>query len=139
MTLMREIRSGADRIKKDIVSPNHAGVIMPTKPLKQCTYSGCSNLTYGGKCEIHKQAWVNRTQVKRMTGRKLQEFNSIFLRNNPICAVCKTNASVQVDHIIPLAEGGLDTYDNKQAICLQCHTSKTKKESERGRKKVGVG
>lgn len=84
--------------------------------------------------------WVNKTQVKRiLTGKALQRFNTIFLHQHPICNVCKINPSHQVDHIIPLAEGGLDTIDNKQSICIQCHTIKTKEEARRGQKRLGGG
>jgi 5-methylcytosine-specific restriction endonuclease McrA len=36
-----------------------------------------------------------------------------------------------VDHIIPLFEGGPDSLDNKQAICITCHSKKTRKEISR--------
>jgi len=36
-----------------------------------------------------------------------------------------------IDHVIPLADGGSDTLDNKQALCITCHLKKTKKETSR--------
>lgn len=136
MTLTRETQNGADRIKLDTTNRRDVGRIMPTKPLKQCTHSGCRELTAGGKCALHATPWVNKTQVKRITGRRLQKINAMILRSNPICVMCNTKPAIEVDHIIPLAEGGLDTVSNKQGLCNDCHNIKTKQEAERGRKRA---
>ena len=37
----------------------------------------------------------------------------------------KGNPILQVDHIIPLAEGGSDRPSNMIAICPNCHVAKT--------------
>lgn len=37
----------------------------------------------------------------------------------------------QCDHIIPLWEGGADSTDNCQALCANCHASKTQQEALR--------
>ena len=34
-----------------------------------------------------------------------------------------------IDHVIPLADGGSDTFDNKQALCIACHLKKTRTET----------
>jgi 5-methylcytosine-specific restriction protein A len=36
------------------------------------------------------------------------------------------------DHVIPLAEGGLDDETNVQALCQDCSDVKTAEESKRG-------
>ena len=36
-----------------------------------------------------------------------------------------------IDHVIPLADGGSDTFDNKQALCITCHLKKTRIETSR--------
>jgi len=36
-----------------------------------------------------------------------------------------------VDHVVPLADGGSDTFDNKQALCITCHLKKTRIETSR--------
>jgi hypothetical protein len=47
------------------------------------------------------------------------------------CNVCKSELDkFEIDHIIPLALGGVDEIDNLQAICIQCHAYKTKTESD---------
>ena len=38
----------------------------------------------------------------------------------------------EFDHIVPLAEGGLDTIENLQALVKTCHREKTEREVEQG-------
>ena len=40
------------------------------------------------------------------------------------------------DHVIPLAEGGLEQEDNIQALCRPCHQAKTEQEQKRGVKRA---
>lgn len=57
-----------------------------------------------------------------------------LFRANGICQMCKKNAPfnrnsdgtpyLEVHHIIPLAEGGLDSLDNVIALCPNCHREK---------------
>ena len=72
----------------------------------------------------------------RWTGRKLQAWRTRILRGEPLCRHCKamgrlTPAS-EVDHEIPLGQGG--TYDdsNAQPLCKSCHQIKTKAEAQGG-------
>lgn len=34
-----------------------------------------------------------------------------------------------VDHVLPLADGGPDELDNMQALCADCHATKTAEEN----------
>jgi rubrerythrin len=55
------------------------------------------------------------------------------------CKICEAilSAAYQIDHIIPLWNGGLDSMENLQAICPSCHATKTQKESiERAKMRV---
>ena len=38
-------------------------------------------------------------------------------------------AAYQVDHIVPLAMGGPDSFENLQALCPNCHADKTQQEA----------
>lgn len=57
--------------------------------------------------------------------------------NAGYCAVCITIGNhywflakdLEVDHIAPLADGGLDTDDNVQVLCNTCHDEKTAQEA----------
>lgn len=57
----------------------------------------------------------------------------------PLCVECTrlglARAATQRDHIIPLAEGGLDDETNEQALCEACHDAKSQLEAQRGRKR----
>jgi 5-methylcytosine-specific restriction enzyme A len=54
------------------------------------------------------------------------------MRGHPSCSRCPHPAT-EVDHIIPVAEGGPDTLDNAQPLCRSCHWKKTREEQARGR------
>jgi len=66
-----------------------------------------------------------------MNWRKLRDY---FITEFPLCAHCKkegvVSAATEVDHIIPIAEGGerLDQY-NLQSLCKPCHSRKTLSEN----------
>jgi 5-methylcytosine-specific restriction enzyme A len=63
-----------------------------------------------------------------------------LFKADPLCAECKRNGLVRLatqrDHIIPLAEGGLDQESNTQGLCYDCHEGKSLAESLRGRRRV---
>ncbi len=50
----------------------------------------------------------------------------------PLCRACAGQGLVvaarEVDHIRPLAEGGVHAFDNLQPLCKPCHTRKTLRE-----------
>jgi 5-methylcytosine-specific restriction protein A len=50
------------------------------------------------------------------------------------CASCKKEIkkAFDIDHIIPLAEGGTNEPENLQVLCKPCHFEKTQSEQERG-------
>lgn len=55
---------------------------------------------------------------------------------SPLCVACEADGRVRLatqrDHIVPLAEGGLDALANTQGLCIECHDQKSKQESARG-------
>jgi len=48
------------------------------------------------------------------------------------CKLCKKllPLAAQVDHVIPLALGGLDDMRNMQMLCANCHAEKSRKEAK---------
>lgn len=48
-----------------------------------------------------------------------------YLKANPICEYCGVNESTQVDHRIPVADGGTSEEENLAASCQACHNRKT--------------
>lgn len=63
-----------------------------------------------------------------------KERNYLRKKQSKHCNSCPRFLDVHefhVDHMIPLFEGGSDTLDNKQAICITCHLKKTRREISR--------
>lgn len=57
----------------------------------------------------------------------------ILQRDSGICHVCRQPGANEVDHIIPVAEGGTDEATNLAAIHRVCHRKKTGAEATRAR------
>lgn len=57
----------------------------------------------------------------------------ILARDGGLCVPCRTadriTVATEVDHITPLAQGGAESDENLQSICLPCHQAKTARES----------
>ncbi len=58
----------------------------------------------------------------------------VLLRDHYTCQACGlVSEELEVDHVIPRAQGGGDSLENLQALCLRCHQIKTQHESRVGR------
>src|SRR5262245_26690804 len=115
-------------------------VLMPTAPLHACAEPQCGALLPAGvsRCPAHaRPAWVHRTETKRIRGDTLQRLRRQLFAKSPLCVMClavgRYTIAVIRDHVIPLAEGGLDREDNVQALCRTCSDVKTFQESRQGR------
>jgi 5-methylcytosine-specific restriction protein A len=115
---------------------------VPRSAPRPCSMRGCRVLVSdgGGRCAAHpKEIWVKCTPTKRITGRRLQALRERLFKEHPLCVVCLTSKravpATQRDHVIPLAEGGLDDETNEQALCDDCHEAKSKAEAQRGRRR----
>lgn len=72
------------------------------------------------------------TKDRRITGRKLQDRRLKVWSKDPRCAmcgrVCDFPSGFELDHKVPLYQGGADTEDNCQVLCSGpdgCHVKKT--------------
>jgi len=65
----------------------------------------------------------------RIRGRALQAIRSRHRSDKPLCVMCATKGLVrpwvEIDHVVPLAEGGADDAANRQGLCAECHALKT--------------
>lgn len=80
----------------------------------------------------------NPDAVERTRGRAWMERRAKWLRANPLCCMCQADGFVrvadEVDHIVPLVDGGADDESNYQSLCKDHHKTKTAAEnSARGR------
>jgi 5-methylcytosine-specific restriction endonuclease McrA len=49
----------------------------------------------------------------------------------PVCSLCKTETDqIELDHIVPLWNGGTNDPDNLQLLCYDCHKAKSKSEQQ---------
>lgn len=76
--------------------------------------------------------WSHPVPVIRIRGRELQRLRAQLFLRQPFCAICLVQPSTIRDHIVPLAEGGLDIDSNTQGLCNDCSETKTCEESARG-------
>jgi len=73
--------------------------------------------------------------AERIRGRKLQRIRDrILLRDEYTCRKCgHVSSRLEVDHIVPLHLGGVESDSNRQALCKRCHKIKSdREESGRG-------
>ena len=70
--------------------------------------------------------------VERIRGREHGRIKKrILLRDGFECAVCGHVAvDLIMDHIVPICDGGPESQDNLQLLCLPCHNLKSAKEAE---------
>lgn len=76
---------------------------------------------------------LNPDATPRQRGRAWMERRGRWLREHPLCAHCaaqgRVTAAREVDHVIPLADGGADHEGNFQSLCSDCHAAKTAREA----------
>lgn len=75
---------------------------------------------------------MNLTKKKKK--RKLNQALRIDIayRQNYACNMCgkfPIPPTFQLDHVVRLADGGLDEVENLQALCVECHAIKTRSEA----------
>ena len=89
-------------------------------------------------CAAHKpQPWANSKRSSKVTIPRSQEQarrTRILERYQDTCHVCGKRGADQVDHVVPLAEGGFDNETNLAPIHGNpCHRRKTAAEAKRAR------
>ena len=55
------------------------------------------------------------------------------------CVECESTDNLELDHIIPVCEGGADVWCNFQWLCRDCHKIKTQMEAQRARVRARDG
>ncbi len=65
----------------------------------------------------------------------------VFQRDNFQCQSCGKKASetqLNIDHIIPLAQGGKNDISNLQTLCQNCNSTKSDKTDNRFRRRYNL-
>jgi 5-methylcytosine-specific restriction endonuclease McrA len=80
-------------------------------------------------------AATSSTSSMRLTGRALMKRNARILALYPTCPLCDAKGFVvqttEVDHRLPLIDGGTDDESNLWALDTPCHIAKTSEEASR--------
>lgn len=115
---------------------------MPSKPPRPCRAPACGHKTTAshGYCEDHAhlhKPWGTRKGSGRGGRPWRRKRDQVLQRDKGLCQPCmqqgRISPATQVDHIIPVAEGGTCADSNLQAICKACHDVKTQAEAQNGR------
>ena len=70
---------------------------------------------------------------KRTRGHALSKLRERIFRASPLCAHCLTagryTPGAELDHVLPLSQGGTDADANLQVLCVECHRIKSAREA----------
>jgi len=105
---------------------------MPSRPLRPCSAPRCAGRATNGRyCEAHAHlAQQARKPDDRPSASargydaKWRRVRAAYLKRHSECVVCGEQAT-EVDHIVPLADGGTHQWTNLQAMCKTHHSQKT--------------
>ena len=68
----------------------------------------------------------------RIRGRRLQQIRAAHFRRDPACPRCAEAGVLrlweELDHVIPLSQGGLDVDVNRIGLCAEHHAIKTARD-----------
>lgn len=111
--------------------PNAVGV---------CATPGCPEHTEPGKrmCRAHRiEAWKGSHSHGFPSDIKRERLHLFPRCECPGCWLHDDEercprASREVDHVVPVARGGTNTWENARALCPLCHDAKTKREAREG-------
>lgn len=121
---------------------NHRQVIIPfSEALRgDCRWCGFEIVDNGKRNNRKRwhQECVDKYNLLRFP-------HSYMNRHFDCCAICKANGSeipnrpgkygwsfspFDIDHVVPLIDGGSFELENLQLLCWQCHLKKTKQEAK---------
>ena len=74
------------------------------------------------------------SSTRRTTPRQAALRNHL-LREVGCCAVCRGTTGLELDHIVPVADGGADELENVQLLCGKHHRIKTMKDRKARRER----
>ena len=76
---------------------------------------------------LPKVVRLKRYVKLKMKNRSLYRKREVFVRDNWTCMYCRKPVSANtatIDHVMPRAQGGKDTYENTVTACSNCNSKK---------------
>jgi 5-methylcytosine-specific restriction protein A len=106
---------------------------MPHAFKKPCAYPGCPKLTDEKYCEDHKKIVMqqydkfNREHNKnKKYGNNWRRIRALYIKQHPLCERCLQEGRItpveEVHHILPVKQGGSNSFTNLMSVCKSCHT-----------------
>jgi 5-methylcytosine-specific restriction protein A len=94
------------------------------KFLKPC--SSCGILVRASRCNQCTRLHQARNPRRRHNkyDYEWQKLSRLARELQPWCTKCGTNKDLTADHILSIANGGLNTLDNISVLCRKCNSSK---------------
>ena len=133
----RQVQMQLDRLERDeILISRFTGNIKLFTFNPECVYIQqlCNLLEHilsSLDQEVTKQFFRERRRPSSGRNTRQQQRRKrlvVFERDRGKCALCGlTKAFWEVDHQIPLCEGGSDDYRNLRTLCKECHRKETNK------------
>ena len=101
---------------------------MPMRARRQCTFPGCTELaTYRGRCKSHMD--TRPSPAARGYDARWRFIRAAFIKAHPWCEHPEHAGQFvrgeEVDHVVPLANGGTNAASNLQTLCKSHHSQKT--------------
>lgn len=122
-----------------------SGGLMPSRVGHPCAAPGCPAVVRTGRyCPQHveqsRSSDPRPSSNRRGYDARWQKIRARVLRERPLCVHCMgvgvVTAANEVDHIIPLRDGGTNEDANLQPLCKSCHSKKTRREKAGGSKSL---
>ena len=121
-----------------VVDPNDQHIMTYKDIQKICvdTKLEFKNQSFGAIVSELKDKFFNAKSIRHTF---TKEERIAMFKDEPTCEICKKSLKVtnfEIDHIIPLGNGGTNDADNLQVLCKPCHFEKSKTEKEHGYVKI---
>lgn len=117
--------------------PTPSSDVATVDAMSKCVVAYCAN---DRPCQAHDRParpWARRRSRPAAIVRSSADLAAIKAEHGHRCHICKQvrpAGELEVDHVIPLGEGGPDTPANLRPACRRpCHAAKTQAEAARAR------
>ena len=74
--------------------------------------------------------WCSDACTSEWRAKQWDAINNLVWKRDPGCLIChvpkdKAGVNFEVDHILPVADGGTDDPENLRLLCVPCHKGVT--------------